>query len=100
MGKFRHGVRLAKCMHNTISIGIDYGRALNLVQSETNSSKKHEFEGRMRYIYSAEKRKAYAAIIDNNVKASSSGRNRSHLGNFKRHHFVLAGEAGHNDRRR
>jgi hypothetical protein len=48
--KFRHGLGLAKSMHNMISIKIDYGHALNLVQSETNDiySKKHGFEGRMR----------------------------------------------------
>ena len=74
IGKFRHGVRLAKSMHNMISIGIDYGRALNLVHPETNVNKKHEFEGRMRYIYSTEKRKEYAAIIDKNLRATECSR--------------------------
>jgi hypothetical protein len=37
-------------MHNMPGIGIDYGRALNLVHPETNNKKKHEFEGRMCYI--------------------------------------------------
>ena len=61
-GRFRpHRVlRRANWAHDMTSIGIDYGRALNLVHSETNDNKKHEFEGRMRYVYSTEKRKEYA----------------------------------------
>jgi hypothetical protein len=47
-----------------LSIGIDYGRALNIKSVEINTSEKFEYEGRMRYIYNKTKREQYGKIIE------------------------------------
>ena len=51
LGKYYQNAKLANSMHNMLSIGIDYGRALNIKSAEINTSEKFEYEGRMRYIY-------------------------------------------------
>ena len=56
LGKHYHNAKLANSMHNMLSIGIDYGRALNIKSTEINTSEKFEYEGRMRYIYNKTKR--------------------------------------------
>jgi hypothetical protein len=64
LGKYYQNAELANSMHNMLSIGIDYGRALNIKSVEINTSKKFEYEGRMRYIYNKPKREQYGKIIE------------------------------------